>query len=65
MKSVATARGDVNAQPSLAMGVPRKFLLLEQFSNGVNAYARGRNAGSASFLLHSRSSAFVHHALLP
>jgi hypothetical protein len=51
MKSVATARGDVNAQPHCAAligdGRTAEFLLLEQFSNGVNNYTRGNGSGTS------------------
>jgi len=47
MKSVATARGDVNAPRSLAMGVPRNSCYSGKFSNGVNTYTRGNGSGTA------------------
>jgi hypothetical protein len=39
----STARGDVNTQPSSAMGVPRNYL-----SNGANTYTRGNGCGTST-----------------
>ena len=54
MKSVATARGDVNAQRSLAMGVPRNSCYSGKFSNGVNTYTRGNGSGTSRETMRHR-----------
>src|SRR5215471_5277785 len=54
MKSVATARGDVNAQRSLAMGVPRNSCYSGDSANGVDTYTRGNGSGTSRQTMRNR-----------